>query len=75
MAEPMYFQLADFLIYCREIELWEQHKGRNPTEAEVRAYREERDQAVMIAYKAYKTEYDYFKMGDVRTAYMYSRKT
>ncbi len=63
-------KLADFLIYCREIELWEEFKDKELTEEEVRAYREDRDRAVITAYKSYKTEYEYFQKGDVRTAYM-----
>jgi hypothetical protein len=67
-------KLADFLIYCREIELWEEHKGRDISEQEVKTYREERDQAVITAYKVYKTEYDYFQRGDVNTAYLWKYK-
>jgi hypothetical protein len=63
-------KLADFLIYCREIELWEEFKDKDLTEEEVHAYREDRDRAVITAYKSYKTEYEYFQKGDVRTAYM-----
>ena len=63
-------KLADFLIYCREIELWEEFKDKELTEEEVHAYREDRDRAVITAYKSYKTEYEYFQKGDVRTAYM-----
>lgn len=62
-------KLADFLIYCREIELWEQYRQKDIGAGEIAAYRADRDEAVMTAYKTYKTEYDYFKMGDVRTAY------
>ena len=65
-------KLADFLIYCREIELWEQYKDKDiqDLEDEVKAYRQDRDQAVITAYKSYKTEYEYFQKGDVRTSYM-----
>ncbi|HEX6032829.1 MAG TPA: hypothetical protein VFY83_00295, partial [Anaerolineales bacterium] len=65
-------KLADFLIYCREIEVWEQYKDKDiqDLEDEVIAYRQERDQAVITAYKSYKTEYEYFQKGDVRTAYL-----
>lgn len=65
-------KLADFLIYCREIELWDEYKDKKieNLEDEVKAYRQERDQAVITAYKSYKTEYEYFQKGDVRTAYM-----
>ena len=65
-------KLADFLIYCREIELWEEYKAKHiqDLENEVNAYRQDRDQAVINAYKSYKTEYEYFQKGDVRTAYM-----
>lgn len=67
-------KLADFLIYCREIELWKEYKGRKFSQAEIDEYRAERDQAVMTAYKAYKTEYDYFQKGDVATAYTWKYK-
>ena len=40
-------KLADFLIYCREIELWEEFKDKELTEEEVHAYREDRDRAVI----------------------------
>ncbi len=65
-------KLADFLIYSREIDLWEEYKNKdiNDLGDEVKAYIAERDRAVMTAYKAYKTEYDYFTVGDIRTAYM-----
>jgi hypothetical protein len=65
-------KLADFLIYCKEIDLWQEYKDKDIDDLadEVRSYVVERDRAVMTAYKAYKTEYDYFTMGDVRTAYM-----
>ncbi|HET6823046.1 MAG TPA: hypothetical protein VFH34_10375, partial [Anaerolineales bacterium] len=65
-------KLADFLIYSREIDLWEEYKNKdiNDLGEEVKAYIAERDRAVMTAYKAYKTEYDYFTVGDIRTAYM-----
>src|SRR5688572_8123871 len=65
-------KLADFLIYCREIDLWQEYKNKdiNDLGDEVKAYIAERDRAVMTAYKAYKTEYDYFTVGDIRTAYM-----
>ena len=65
-------KLADFLIYCKEIDLWEEYKDKDIDNlaVEVKTYIAERDRAVMTAYKAYKTEYDYFTMGDVRTAYI-----
>lgn len=65
-------KLADFLIYCKEIDLWQEYKDKDIDDLaeEVKTYVAERDRAVMTAYKAYKTEYDYFTMGDVRTAYM-----
>lgn len=65
-------KLADFLIYCREIDLWEEYKEKNIDDLgeEVNSYIAERDQAVMTAYKAYKTEYDYFTVGDIRTIYL-----
>jgi hypothetical protein len=65
-------KLADFLIYCREIDLWEEYKNKDIADLgeEVKAYIAERDQAVMTAYKAYRTEYDYFTVGDIRTPYV-----
>src|SRR5688572_15554758 len=65
-------KLADFLIYSREIDLWEEYKDKDISDLgkEVKAYIAERDRAVMTAYKAYKTEYDYFTVGDLRTAYV-----
>ena len=64
-------KLADFLIYCREIDLWEEYKDKDIDDlaVDVKTYIAERDRAVMTAYKVYKTEYDYFTLGDVRTAY------
>ena len=63
-------KLADFLIYCYEIDLWKEWEGRNISEQEKQAYRAERDVAVMTAYKVYKNEYDYFQKGNVSTAYL-----
>ncbi len=65
-------KLADFLIYCKEIDLWQEYKDKDIDDLDeaVKAYIVERDRAVMTAYKAYKTEYDYFTVGDVRTAYI-----
>ncbi|HSL31825.1 MAG TPA: hypothetical protein VK900_21660 [Anaerolineales bacterium] len=59
-------KLADFLIYCKEIELWEENKGKDIAhlQAEKDAYIADRDQAVITAYKSYKVEYDYFTKGD-----------
>lgn len=65
-------KLADFLIYSREIDLWDEYKGKDikDLDEEVKTYIDERDRAVMTAYKAYKTEYEYFTIGDIRTAYV-----
>ena len=65
-------KLADFLIYCKEIELWEEYKDKDikDLDDEVKAYIAERDRAVVTAYKAYRTEYDYFTIGDIRTPYL-----
>ena len=65
-------KLADFLIYCREIELWEEYKDKDikDLDEEVKAYVAERDRAVVTAYKTYRTEYDYFTIGDIRTPYL-----
>ena len=59
-------KLADFLIYCKEIELWGtyQNKELEDLQAEKNAYIADRDQAVITAYKSYKVEYDYFTTGD-----------
>jgi hypothetical protein len=64
-------KLADFLIYCKEIELWEAYKDKNidNVKQEVATYIAERDAAVITAYKSYKVEYDYFTRGDVGSRY------
>jgi hypothetical protein len=55
-------KLADFLIYCQEIDVWEQYKNKDVANlgAEVDAYIANRENAVITAYKSYKTEYSYF---------------
>ena len=65
-------KLADFLIYCKEIELWEEYKNKdiNNLKQEVATYIAERDAAVITAYKSYKVEYDYFTRGDVSSRYV-----
>src|SRR5690349_15054168 len=65
-------KLADFLIYCREIDLWQEFKDKDIDDLaeEVKTYIADRDRAVVTAYKSYKTEYDYFTRGDVRTVYL-----
>ena len=62
-------KLADFLIYCKEIDLWREHKDREIRDQERAEYIAERDEVVMTAYKSYKTEYAYFTNEDVRTYY------
>jgi hypothetical protein len=62
-------KLADFLIYCKEIDLWREHKDKEIREQERAEYIAERDEVVMTAYKSYKTEYAYFTNEDVRTYY------
>ena len=65
-------KLADFLIYTREIDLWAEYKDRKieDLQKEVQESIAEREYAVIAAYKSYKTEYEYFTRGDVRTRYM-----
>ncbi|HET9913836.1 MAG TPA: hypothetical protein VFQ13_18220, partial [Anaerolineales bacterium] len=55
-------KLADFLVYCQEIDVWEQYKDKdiNDLGADVDAYMANRENAVITAYKSYKTEYSYF---------------
>ena len=64
-------KLADFLIYCKEIELWEAYKDKeiDNLKQEVATYIAERDAAIITAYKSYKVEYDYFTRGDVSSRY------
>ncbi len=64
-------KLADFLIYCREIELWDEYRDKeiDDLKAEKDAYIAERDRAVVTAYKSYKVEYDYFTRGDPSIRY------
>jgi hypothetical protein len=65
-------KLADFLIYTREIEIWQAYKDTKieDLEQDVQEYIAEREYAVIAAYKSYKTEYEYFTRGDVRTRYV-----
>lgn len=55
-------KLADFLIYCQEIDLWQQYRDKdiNDLAAEVDEYVANRENGVITAYKSYKTEYSYF---------------
>src|SRR5688500_15445149 len=64
-------KLADFLIYCKEIELWEKYKDKDMADlqADKDTYIAERDRAVITAYKSYKVEYDYFTKGDPSLRY------
>ncbi len=65
-------KLADFLVYYKEIDLWADYKDKQieNLQADVRAYTAERQNALMTAYKSYKTQYAYFLQEDVRSKYM-----
>ena len=65
-------KLRDFLVYYREIDLWAAYKDQNieDLQSEVKAYIEARENALVTAYKSYKTLYAYFTQEDVRTRYM-----
>lgn len=62
-------KLADFLIYLQEIELWQEYKDKQLSQAEIDAYTEEHKKAVIIAFKSFNTEKTYFTREDVRTHY------
>ncbi|HET9913327.1 MAG TPA: hypothetical protein VFQ13_15635 [Anaerolineales bacterium] len=64
-------KLRDFLIYYKEIDLWAEYKDKKIEElqAEVKAYIATRENALVTAYKSYKTLYAYFTKEDVRTRY------
>jgi hypothetical protein len=62
-------KLAHFLIFCKAMDLWEEHKDKEVEERDREEYIAERDQALMTAYKSYKTNYAYFTNEDVRTHY------
>jgi hypothetical protein len=65
-------KLRDFLVYYKEIDLWAEYKDKKieALRAEVRAYIVARENALVTAYKSYKTLYAYFTKEDVRTQYM-----
>lgn len=65
-------KLRDFLMYCKEIDLWAEYKDKRIEDLlhEVRAYEEAQEYALITAYKSYKTMYTYFTKEDVRTQYM-----
>jgi len=65
-------KLRDFLVYYKEIDLWAEYKDKKieDLQAEVKAYIAARENAVVTAYKSYKTLYAYFTQEDVRTKYM-----
>ena len=65
-------KLRDFLVYCKEIDLWAEYKDKKieALQAEVKAHIAAREIAVVTAYKSYKTQYAYFTSEDVRTKYM-----
>ena len=65
-------KLRDFLVYYKEIDLWVEYKDKKieNLQADVEAYIEARENALVTAYKSYKTLYAYFTQGDVRTRYM-----
>ena len=64
-------KLRDFLLYCREIDLWAEYKDKKieDLQAEVRSYTAARQNAVVAAHKSYKTQYAYFTTEDVGTKY------
>lgn len=65
-------KLRDFLVYCKEIDLWAEYKDKKieDLQVEVESYMTARQNAVVTAYKSYKTQYAYFTNEDVRTKYM-----
>src|SRR5215213_2681915 len=65
-------KLRDFLIYYKEIDLWAEYKDKKieALQAEVQAHIVSRENALITAYKSYKTLYAYFTKEDVRTQYM-----
>src|SRR5215213_668 len=65
-------KLRDFLIYYKEIDLWAEYKDKKieALQAEVQAHIVARENALITAYKSYKTLYAYFTKEDVRTQYM-----
>ncbi|HLF73481.1 MAG TPA: hypothetical protein VI524_03995 [Anaerolineales bacterium] len=65
-------KLRDFLTYYREIDLWSEYKDKRieALQAEVQAHIAARENALVAAYKSYKTLYAYFTQGEVRSKYM-----
>lgn len=65
-------KLLDFLVYYKEIDLWTEYKDKKieNLQADVQAYMAERQNALITAYKSYKTQYAYFLQEDVRSRYM-----
>src|SRR5215211_2165584 len=65
-------KLRDFLIYYKEIDLWAEYKDKKieSLQAEVKAHIAARENALITAYKSYKTLYAYFTKEDVRIQYM-----
>ena len=65
-------KLRDFLVYCKEIDLWAEYKDKKIEflQTEVQAYTAARQNAVVTAYTSYKTQYAYFTNEDVRIRYM-----
>src|SRR5215208_6102676 len=65
-------KLRDFLMYCKEIDLWAEYKDKKieSLQTEVKALVAAREAALITAYKSYKTLYAYFTQEDVRTQYM-----
>jgi hypothetical protein len=65
-------KLRDFLVYYKEIDLWAAYKDKKieDLQADVKAHIVARANALLTAYKSYKTLYAYFTQEDVRTRYM-----
>ena len=65
-------KLRDFLVYYKEIDLWSEYKDKKieDLQREVRTYEAAQENALITAYKSYKTLYVYFTKEDVRTQYM-----
>ncbi|HLO14027.1 MAG TPA: hypothetical protein VK206_04300 [Anaerolineales bacterium] len=55
-------KLRDFLVYCKEIDLWAQYKDKKIEDfpAEVNAYIATRKDTLVAAYQSYKNLYAYF---------------
>src|SRR6266508_6178774 len=65
-------KLRDFLVYCKEIDLWAEYKDKRieDLQAQVQAYSAGSANTLVTAYQSYKTLYAYFTQADVRTPYM-----